>query len=71
VHTEYGRDYPVSRPPENIAESCTEIIKLGTLLLLWIGKSAEDLFLDTLLIIGFLKTYFKRDFLKGALMLQI
>ena len=24
VHTWYGRDYPVSRPPEKIAESCTE-----------------------------------------------
>jgi len=30
------------------------------LLLLWIGKSEEDHFLDTMPMIGFLKTYFKR-----------
>jgi len=50
----------MSRPPEKIAESCTEIVKLGPLLLLWIGKSAEEHFLDTMPIIGFLKTTFKR-----------
>jgi len=36
-----------------------------------IEKSAEDHFLDKMLIIGSLKTYFKRKFLKGGLMLQI
>jgi len=51
----------VSRPPEKIAESCTEIVYLGTLLLLWIGKSSEDHILDTRLIIGFLKTYFEKE----------
>jgi len=56
----------VSRPPEKITESCT-----GKLLLLWIEKSSEDHFLDTMPIIGFLKTYFRRNFLKGGLMLQI
>jgi len=61
----------VSRPPEKIAESHTEINYLGTLLLLWIGKSAEDHFCGSMLIIGFLKTYFHWDFLKGGLMLQI
>jgi len=60
VYTLYGRDYPVSRTPEKISESCTEIVYLGSLLLLWIGKFVEDHFLDTMLIFGILKTYFKR-----------
>ena len=57
----------MSRRPEKITESCTEIVELGTLLLPWIGKSVEDHFLDSMLITGILKTYFD----KGGLMFQI